>query len=49
MKLAQGWNTLLLKVTQNNLGWGFCVRLAAPDGGRLPGIRVEAESNKGAH
>ncbi len=33
--LKQGWNTLLLKITQNNLGWEFCARLVKPDGTRL--------------
>jgi hypothetical protein len=37
--LRQGWNTLLLKITQNNQGWGFCVRLTQPDGKRLEGVR----------
>jgi len=37
--LRQGWNTLLLKITQNNQGWGFCVRVVKPDGSRLEGLR----------
>ncbi|MBU6401096.1 MAG: HEAT repeat domain-containing protein [Verrucomicrobia bacterium] len=40
--LRQGWNTLLLKVTQNNQGWECCVRLHEPDGGRIPGVRIAA-------
>jgi HEAT repeat protein len=40
--LQRGWNTLLLKITQNNLGWGFCVRLVKRDGGHLEGLRVDA-------
>ncbi len=39
--LKPGWNTLLLKVTQNNLGWEFCARFAKPDGGRLEGLRFD--------
>ena len=39
--LNQGWNTLLVKVTQNNLPWEFCARLRKPDGGRLGGIRID--------
>ncbi len=30
--LKAGWNTLLLKVTQNNQGWGACCRILGPDG-----------------
>jgi hypothetical protein len=37
--LKPGWNELLLKVTQNNLGWGFYVRLTNPDGTRLKGLQ----------
>lgn len=38
--LRQGWNSVLLKVTQWTAGWGFCARLAKPDGSPLPGLRV---------
>jgi HEAT repeat protein len=44
--LHAGWNTLLLKITQNNLGWEFCVRFTQPDGTRLEGLRVEPSSVK---
>ena len=40
--LKPGWNDLLLKVTQNNLGWGFWVRLTNPDGSRLTGLQSAA-------
>jgi HEAT repeat protein len=39
--LNQGWNTLLVKVTQNNLPWEFCARLRKPDGSSLAGIRID--------
>ncbi len=39
--LNQGWNLLMLKITQNNLPWEFCVRLRKPDGSSLPGIRID--------
>jgi HEAT repeat protein len=39
--LNQGWNTLLVKVTQNNLPWEFCARLRKSDGGKLEGIRID--------
>jgi hypothetical protein len=40
--LRQGWNPLLLKITQNVMGWEFCVHLVAPDGTPIPGIRTSA-------
>jgi HEAT repeat protein len=43
--LHQGWNLLMLKITQNNLPWEFCVRLRSPDGGRLEGIRISPEAD----
>ncbi|MCX6900140.1 MAG: HEAT repeat domain-containing protein [Verrucomicrobia bacterium] len=39
--LKHGWNTLLLKITQNNMGWEFCVRIVKPDGAPLIGFRTE--------
>ena len=39
--LNQGWNLLLVKITQNNLPWEFCIRLRKPDGTRLEGIRID--------
>ena len=38
--LKEGWNSVLLKVTQWSAGWGFCARLAKPDGSTLSGLRV---------
>jgi hypothetical protein len=40
--LKAGWNDLLLKVTQNNLGWEFCVRLVKPDGSHIDGLQFAA-------
>jgi HEAT repeat protein len=40
--LHQGWNSLLLKVTQNVLGWEYCVRLVGPDGGPIAGVRASS-------
>lgn len=42
IKLKPGWNQLLLKVTQNNAGWGFCVRLTNPDGSRPKDVQYAA-------
>lgn len=39
--LQAGWNTLLVKLTQNNLGWEFCARFVKPDGSRLTGLKYQ--------
>jgi type 1 glutamine amidotransferase/HEAT repeat protein len=39
--LQQGWNTMLVKVTQRGGPWGACIKLRAPnDTPKLKGIRV---------
>ena len=38
--LNQGWNPVLLKVTQNNAGWGFCLRVTEPGGAPIAGLRA---------
>jgi hypothetical protein len=40
--LKPGWNQLLLKVTQNNQGWGFGARLTDLNGARLTGLQIVA-------
>ena len=40
--LKSGWNTLLLKVTNDSGGWDACARFRAPDGTHLDGLRAEA-------
>jgi HEAT repeat protein len=42
VRLKAGWNPLLLKITQNNLGWEFCARLRNADGSPLGGVRCES-------
>ncbi len=42
VSLRQGWNALLLKVTQDTGPWEFCLRLRAPAGGKLSGLRFQA-------
>ncbi len=37
--LAAGWNSLLLKITQNVRGWAACARFRNPDGGPATGLR----------
>jgi hypothetical protein len=39
-----GWNRLLLKVTQNNQGWGACARITNPDGSPATGLRYAIPS-----
>jgi HEAT repeat protein len=38
----QGWNRLLLKITQNIMGWGVCARFTHPDGSSAVGVRCAA-------
>jgi HEAT repeat protein len=41
--LAEGWNPLLVKLTQIGGQWALCARLRGPDGGKLEGLKVEAQ------
>ena len=41
VSLEAGWNKVLLKVVQWTSGWGYCARLAKPDGKPLEGLRVQ--------
>ncbi|MBU0640307.1 MAG: HEAT repeat domain-containing protein [Planctomycetes bacterium] len=41
--LRQGWNTLLLKITQGDGDWGFCCGVKAPDGGNLNDLLFATE------
>ncbi|HEX3987859.1 MAG TPA: hypothetical protein VHZ30_00425, partial [Verrucomicrobiae bacterium] len=38
--LKKGWNPLLLKITQNTLGWEFSVRFSGSDGAPLADLRA---------
>ena len=42
VELRQGWNALVLKVIQDTGPWEFCLRLRAPDGARLEGLRTQS-------
>ena len=42
VSLAQGWNTLMLKIVQDTGPWEFCARFRSPDGGPMTGLRVDA-------
>jgi HEAT repeat protein len=46
--LKPGWNNLLLKVTQNNQGWGFGARLTDADGAPLSGLQFAASPAQAA-
>jgi HEAT repeat protein len=48
VRLRQGWNPLLLKITQNNMGWGACARLCNPDGSPAQGVRAAVRGGNGA-
>ncbi len=39
--LNEGWNVLLLKITQGDGGWAACARLRKPDGSKLTGVQFE--------
>jgi HEAT repeat protein len=41
VSLKQGWNPIMIKVTQNNQGWGLAARFRKADGSAAPGLRVE--------
>ena len=41
--LKQGWNRLLLKVTQNGGEWAACARLRRLDGSKLKGLKAQTE------
>lgn len=48
VSLTEGWNRVLLKVTQLNQGWAFCARLRTPNGSHMDGLRFSAEPPKTA-
>jgi HEAT repeat protein len=41
--LKQGWNRLLLKITQSGGEWAVCARLRKRDGSKLEGLMVQTE------
>jgi HEAT repeat protein len=48
VRLHAGWNEVLLKVTNNQGGWGACTRVRAADGGRAANVRVQADPPTGS-
>jgi HEAT repeat protein len=47
--LNEGWNALMLKVTQNTAGWEFCVRFAQPSGEPVTGLRASLSPDAARH
>jgi hypothetical protein len=43
LTLNEGWNALMLKITQNTAGWEFCARFAQPSGEPVAGLRVSLD------
>ena len=43
LMLQKGWNSLMLKITQNNLGWAFSARLVKPDGTTLENVKYSTK------
>jgi len=43
VNLKQGWNKLLLKVTQLSGQWAACARLCGTDGSKLEGLKIQVE------
>ena len=41
--LEEGWNTVLMKITQGGGEWSACLRVRAPDGAKLEGIRAQVD------
>ncbi|MBW1812013.1 MAG: hypothetical protein JRJ87_27760, partial [Deltaproteobacteria bacterium] len=39
--LNQGWNRLMLKITQNIGPWEFCARIRNAEGGKVEGIEID--------
>jgi HEAT repeat protein len=42
VQLREGWNALLMKITQDTGPWQFCLRIRGRDGGELEGLRADA-------
>jgi len=43
VNLKQGWNPLLLKITQRSDSFGFCCAIKTPEGGVIEGLNFEAK------
>ncbi len=43
--LQEGWNAVLMKVTQGGGEWSACLRFRTPDGGPIEGLRASTTPN----
>ena len=43
IKLKQGPNEVMLKVTQGGGGWAACARIIGTDGAPIQGLKVKAD------
>jgi len=43
VNLKQGWNTMLVKLTQGGGEWALCARLRKTDGGKIEGLKFEVQ------
>lgn len=41
VKMIQGENTILMKITQGSSDWGFCLKVTNPDGSPMRGLTVK--------
>ena len=46
--LGQGWNILMLKITQSSGNWSACARFTDLNGNRLEGLKVSADGAEGS-
>jgi HEAT repeat protein len=45
-RLKAGVNRILLKISQNNMGWEFCVRVTTPDDAAIPFVQRRRSSGE---
>ena len=46
--IGQGWNILMLKITQSSGNWSACARFTDLNGNRLEGLKVSADGAEGS-
>lgn len=46
-RLQAGWNRVLVKVSAQSGAWGFFLRVSAPDGSPIAGMKASAEAPEG--
>jgi len=45
-RLESGVNRILLKISQNNMGWEFCMRITTPTGEAVPFVQLTTSSTE---